>query len=61
MRVILQWASPSQLALFSLVFNYSVSLNFGNICTGPYVSLLFYVASRFLLVFTAVYFISLAL
>ena len=51
MRVILRSASPCQLALFSLVFNYSVSLNFGTICTGPYGSLVFYVASRFLLVF----------
>ena len=51
MRVILRSASPRQLALFSLVFTYSVSLNFVTICTGPYVSLLFYVASRFLLVF----------
>ena len=51
MRVILRSASPRHLALFSLIFAYSVSLNFVPICTGPYVSLLFYVASRFLLVF----------
>ena len=38
MRVILQSASMSQLALFSLVFTYSVSLNFITICTGLYVS-----------------------
>ena len=38
MRVILRSASPRQLALFSLVFPYSVSLNFVPICTGPYVS-----------------------
>ena len=57
MRVILRSASRRQLALFSLVFTYSVSLNFVTICTGPYVSQLFYVASRFLLVFMLLGFI----
>ena len=61
MRVILRSASPRQLALFSLVFAYSVSLNFVIICTGPYVSYLFYVASRFLLVFMLLGFILLVL
>ena len=64
MRVILRSASPRQLALFSLVFTYSVSFNFVTICTGPYVSRLFHVASRFLLVFMHVirlYFICFAL
>ena len=32
MRVILRSASPRQLTLFSLVFTYSVSLNFAPIC-----------------------------
>ena len=61
MRVILRSVSPRQLTLFSLVFNYSLSLNFVTICTGPYVSLLFYVASRFLLVFMLLGFILLVL
>ena len=62
MRVILRSASPCQLALFSLVFTYiSFSLNFVIICTGPYVFLLFYVASRFLLVFMLFGFILLVL
>ena len=61
MRVILPSALPCQLALFSLVFTYSVSLNFVIICTGPYVFLLFYVASRFLLVFMLFGFILLVL
>ena len=50
-----------QLALFSLLFAYSVSLNFVTICTGPYVPQLFYVASRFLLVFMLLGFILLVL
>ena len=61
MRVILRSASSRQLALFSLVFTYSASLNFVTICTGPYVSLLFYVASRFLLFFMLLSFILLVL
>ena len=63
MRVILRSASPRQLALFSLVFNYSVSLNFVTICTGPYVSLLFYSSISFsaLIHVIRLYFISLAL
>ena len=51
MRAIVRSASPRQLVLFSLVFTYSVILNFVAICTGPFVSKLFYVASVFLLVF----------
>ena len=51
MRAIVRSASPRQLALFSSVFTYSVSLNFVPICTGPFVSKLFYVASLFLLAF----------
>ena len=35
MRVILRSASPRQLALFTLVFTYFVSLNFVAFCTGP--------------------------
>ena len=61
MRVILRSASPRQLALFSLVFAYSVSLNFVTICTSPYVPQLFYVTSRFLLVFMLLSFILLVL
>ena len=61
MSVILRSASPRQLALFSLIFAYSVSFNFVPICTGPYVSLLFYVASCFLLVFMLLGFILLVL
>ena len=61
MRVILRSASPRQLALFSLVFTYSVSLNFVALCTGPYLSCLFYVASRFLLLFMLLGFILLVL
>ena len=34
--------SPRHLALFSLVFTYSVSLNLVNISGGPYLSQLFY-------------------
>ena len=61
MRVILRSASPRQLALFSLIFTYSVSLNFVAFCTGPYLSCLFYVASRFLLLFMLLGFILLVL
>ena len=61
MRVILRSASPRQLALFSLVFTYSVSLNFVAFCTGPYLPCLFYVASRFLLLFMLLGFILLVL
>ena len=63
MRVILGSAAPRQLALFRLVFTYSVSLNFVTICTGlyMYVSLLFCVASRFLLIFMLLGFILLVL
>ena len=61
MRVTLRSASPRQLALFSLVITYSVSLNFVTICTGPYVSYLFYVASCFLLFFMLFGFILLVL
>ena len=50
-----------QLALFGLVFAYSVSLNFVTICTGPHVPPLFYAASRFLLVFMLLGFILLVL
>ena len=38
MRVILRSASPRQLALFTLVFTYSVTLNLDAFCNGPYVS-----------------------
>ena len=61
MRVILQSASPRQLALFSLVFSYSVSLYFVTTCTGPFVPKLFYAASRFLLLFMLFGFILLVL
>ena len=61
MRVILRSASPRQLALVTLVFTYSVSLNFVAFCTGPYVSYQFYVASRFLLVFMLLGFVLLVL
>jgi len=61
MSVILWSASPRQFALFSLVFTYSVSLNFFTICTGPYVSQLFYATSRILLVFMLLGFILLVL
>ena len=61
MRIILRSTSPRQLALFSLVFAYSVTLNFVTTCTGLYVPSLFYVESRFLLVFMLLGFILLVL
>ena len=61
MRVILRSASPRHLALFSLVFTYSVSLNLIAIRSGPYLSQLFSVASRFLLIIMLLGFILLVL
>ena len=61
MYVILRSASPRHLALFSLVFTNSVSLNLVTIRNGLNRSWLFYVASRFLLIFIGLYFISFAL
>ena len=61
MRVILRSASSRHLALFSLVFTYSVSLNLFTIRSGPYLSLLFYEVSRFLLIFILLGFILLVL
>ena len=63
MRVILRSVSPRQLTLFSLVFNYSVSLNLVTMCTGPYAFLLFYFSISFSARIRVIrlYFISLAL
>ena len=61
MCVILQSALPRHLALFSLVFTYSVSLNHITILSGPYHSKLFYVTSCFPLTFTLLSFILLVL
>ena len=57
MCVILQLALPRHLALFSLVFTYSVSLNHITILSGPYHSKLFYVTSCFPLIFKLLGFI----
>ena len=57
MCVILQSALPRHLALFSLVFTYSVSLNHITILSGPYHSKLFYVTSCFPLIFKLLGFI----
>ena len=61
MCVILQSALPHHLALFSLVFTYSVSLNHITILSGPYHSKLFYVASCFPLTFMLLGFLLLVL
>ena len=61
MCVILQLALPRHLALFSLVFTYSVSLNHITILSGPYHSKLFYVTSCFPIIFKLLGFILLVL
>ena len=61
MCVILQSALPRHLALFSLVFTYSVSLNHITILSDPYHSKLFYVTSCFPLPFMLLSFILLVL